>query len=363
VKFHLVAIVLTCATILCVSTNATSSLASDCVPSFPYSVGWLGGDAAYSIPLNDGRTVWLLGDSFIGAREAKSRVGSTMVANAIAISDCRDGHWHIEYYWNNRSGVHSARAFFDAGDSGFGYWPGDGFVDRGKLYVVLMRVEKTAAGGAFGFKFVGVDLATIVNPSDSPEQWSVSYLALARNELVSIVVQPPYAYLFGLLDDATHQHHGVILTRISLNRLSAPAKAIEHLARDGTWRIGADWRDARVIVQDCAPEFSVRYHPEIGKWILVQQQARLGSGQIGIRKADRLEGPWSAFQAQLSEPEMAKDGFRNQGIFCYAAKEHAELAPAPRTLLVTYVCNSEEFRRLTLDMSIYHPVVVRLKLP
>ena len=39
---------------------------------YPYRQGWLGGDAAYSVPLSPGRTLWLFGDTFIGAPTATS---------------------------------------------------------------------------------------------------------------------------------------------------------------------------------------------------------------------------------------------------------------------------------------------------
>jgi hypothetical protein len=34
-------------------------------PDFPYREGWLGGDAAYSIPIAPDTSLWLFGDSFV----------------------------------------------------------------------------------------------------------------------------------------------------------------------------------------------------------------------------------------------------------------------------------------------------------
>ena len=42
--------------------------AARCLPSFPFQDGWLGADAAYSIPLPDGRSVWIFGDTLYGER-------------------------------------------------------------------------------------------------------------------------------------------------------------------------------------------------------------------------------------------------------------------------------------------------------
>ena len=72
----------------------SSTRADSCTPSFPYDRGWLGADAAYSIPLDNDRTLWLFGDTFCApliAPKPGPRAGSSMIANSIAISSCRAG--------------------------------------------------------------------------------------------------------------------------------------------------------------------------------------------------------------------------------------------------------------------------------
>jgi hypothetical protein len=80
-KFLLIAIVLLSA----------RSVHASCIPSFAYADGWLGGDRAYSNPLDAGRGFWLFGDSFVGAQQPGSRARSRMIYNAAAISTCPAG--------------------------------------------------------------------------------------------------------------------------------------------------------------------------------------------------------------------------------------------------------------------------------
>ena len=342
---------------------ASSVWADACLPSFPYSGGWLGADAAYSIPLSDERELWLFGDTFVSAdpMQMQTRAGATMVTNSIAISSCRGGKWTIKYHWRPSAEGHKPRPFFDSGKDAFYYWPLDGFVYGKTLYVALLRVTKTGERGQFPFKQLGVDLAAISNADAEPRNWHISYFDLSESELafpgVSIVVRPPYVWMFGPMLDARHKRQAVILTRLSLDRLDRPAESLEYLTASGKWRAAPIRTDAKKLVARGQADFSVRYHPEIGKWVLVQQQSGLHSRQIGIRTSARLEGPWSAFRSLMDEPEKRS---HRRGILCYAAKEHPSFESASGALVVTYVCAMRDFGKVIADMSGYRPIVTQL---
>ncbi len=340
--------------------------AEPCIPSFPYDRGWLGGDAAFSIPLSNERELWLFGDSFVSAdrKQTQTRAGAAMVSNSIAISSCRGGKWTIKYQWRRPPDGRNPRAVFDSRTDAFFYWPLDGFLYGKTLYVALLRVTNTGARGPFAFKFLGVDLAKIAHADEEPRNWSISYLHLTSGEVsypgVSIVVRPPYVWMFGVMDHSRQNRQAAILTRISLDRLDRPAESLEYLAAGGKWRAAPIGADAEEIIAQGQADFSVRYHPEIGKWVLVQQQPGFLSGQIGIRTSARLEGPWSPFHSLMHEPEMRHHRTRRKRVFCYAAKEHTSFESAPGTLVVTYACNGWNIRQVIADMSIGRPIVTQL---
>jgi hypothetical protein len=188
----------------CIVVCSASRVAALCIPSFPYDGGWLGGDAAYSIGLSASKSVWLFGDSFVGEPGRKTRIGSKMVSNTIAISSCAGGSWHIRYYWRNR-GAESPQPFFSSGVELFHYWPLDGFYIRGTLYVALAKIVDQPKGGPFGFEMIGVRLAKIANPLDDPTRWAVEYLDLSDSKVafpgVATIASGDYVYLYTVLDD------------------------------------------------------------------------------------------------------------------------------------------------------------------
>ena len=339
----------------------TTSWCAQCTPSFPEKEGWLGGDAAYSVPLDVDRSLWLFADTYVGFPAQKTRRGTRLVANSIAISNCRDDSFNIHYYIPaQRAGV--SLPFFDSATSAYRYWPMDGFTYDGRLYVVLSGIAAKPGGTPFDFKMVGVKLAAIKNPLDDPSRWSIEYSEVASGPVafpgVAAVLARRWVYLFAVLADVDHPTHPLMLTRIALEHLDKPAASMEYLAKDGGWKHGLDWSDARIVIEDGHTEMSVRYHPHIRKWVAVQQKPGIGTG-AGVRTADHLEGPWSAFEGWFLMAEPPHDA--DDKIFCYAAKEHIEFA-RDSDIVITYVCNSFDPAKLADDMSLYRPQVVRLPL-
>src|SRR6266436_564179 len=148
-------------------------------PDFPYKDGWLGGDAAYSVPFASNQSLWLFGDSFVGDSNARSRASSKLVRNSVGISTHDDtSGWSIKYFWK-RKGKSDPKAFFEPKEgAGYFYWPMDGFQAGEKLYIALSRVRTIDKGGPFNFEITGVDLACISNYILPPEKWKIEYVEL-----------------------------------------------------------------------------------------------------------------------------------------------------------------------------------------
>ncbi|MGB7191482.1 MAG: hypothetical protein WBD10_15200, partial [Acidobacteriaceae bacterium] len=143
---------------------------------FPYQQGWLGADGAYSVSLGSGRSLWFFGDTFVGAPGAKSRKQPTaFVRNTVGISQCSGQHCTFKYYWRGQNTAKPGEIFAAPGKDWF--WPLDGFIYKGTLYVALMQMHADGSG-AFGFAFSGSQLASIQNYTDPPSQWTVRYQPL-----------------------------------------------------------------------------------------------------------------------------------------------------------------------------------------
>lgn len=291
-----------------------------------------------------------------------------MVSNTVGVSTCDGGKWSIRYYWNDQDSK-EPRAFFDSGSQEYRFWPLDGFIRNETLYVAMIQVRNKSEGGQFGFEHVGVKLASISNPSAPPNQWKVKYLDLISGLVafpgVSIIKKGDYVYLYTVLDDDAHKHHPMILTRILLKRLQQPKENIEYLAKDGRWRPGVGWEDAKVIMEKGSTEMSVRFHPKLKRWIAVYGKPEFLSNEVILRTAPSFMGPWSPLKTIYRIPEMnPENAGHDKDTFCYASKEHVEFGEdSAKTLTLTYVCNSFDFGKQVENMRIYFPQTVTLEIP
>jgi hypothetical protein len=370
-----------------------SDVAQRCWPEFPYQDGWLGGDAAYSVPLSESETVWLFGDSFVAASEQRDRTGSAFIHNSVAVSRCdRNGAWRIEYAWG-RGANGEPRAFLARGKADAWWWLFDGFVHAGRLYLGLLEVEKTPPQGPLQmpFAFTGVQLGRIENPGAPPQDWRVEVVTLtsqpAHPRLLpasSFVEADEHLYLFSFLDRNDGRYPRG-LARLPLRVLDGEtqdvSQAVEYLSRDGSWRPGLDATDVKILMDDTATEMSVRHHAALDLWIAIYNYPDVGesfpeqrpSDTVWVRTAPRLEGPWSERRSLYHIPELAPSylGGHDPNTGCYAAKEHPQFASGQR-ITFTYVCNLftgrgqdplDILQRLLGDMGLYRPIPVTVDLP
>jgi hypothetical protein len=339
-----------------------------CTPEFPLqhgmAQGWLGADAAYSIPLSDGRDVWIFGDTLFGEQRAIHGNIPTMVRNSIGVSTCLDGHWKLDYVIRKDAQGHAAD-FFKAQHPNTWYWALDGFVSGKDLWVTLLCVRNAPAqSAAMAFETCGTDLARISSPGPDPQQWKIDYFPLVPDGAraypsATAVVDGGYAYIFALKESDTRP---LLATRISLDGLSDPAGNLEYLAGDDQWRRGFDPAKAMPVMQKGAPELSIRYHPERKQWIAVMFDPEAFSSKILLRTAPSLTGPWTQGEVIYQVPEMRPQnpGYDKE-TFCYAGKEHPEFERDD--LLFTYVCNTFDVSKLGTNLNIYYPRVVRMAMP
>jgi len=349
------------------------------VSFYPYRGRWHGADVAYSIQLAPERYLWLFGDTFVGSPDTQRIPGDSMPRNSIGIAECTSlKECHLTYAWiSHPSGPPSS--FFETGTAEF-YWPLDGFVSGDTLYVVLQKMHTAGDGGAFGFDYSGVVLASVKNFLDPPTLWKIVYQPiLSGNTVIPGVaavgptaakasddpsVSAGYAYFFTWVKNG--QSPEVALMRLPSTSLDDAALSTGHwqyLTKSGAWNA---WttpaslpKDVKTIVRGNYTEFTVVYHPELHRWLMTLPGGFLDGAAL-LSHADSLAGNWSAPdpiykfpEAQPSDPDHAPN------VFCYAAKEHAELE-IKGTFTFTYACNSMKIAEVLANPRLYHPVVVNL---
>jgi hypothetical protein len=235
-------------------------------------------------------------------------------------------------------------------------------------------------GGAFGFDYSGVVLASVKNFMDPPTLWKIVYQPiLSGNTVIPGVAAvgpaaaesstdpsaaPGYAYFFTWVKNGHSPE--VALTRLpstSLDDATLSSGKWQYLTKSGAW---SSWttpvsvpKDAKVLVRGNYTEFTVVYHPELRRWLMTLPGGIL-EGAALLSHADSLTGSWSTPESFYNFPEsQASNPDHAPNVFCYAAKEHPELE-AQSTFTFTYACNSLKLEEVLANPRLYHPVVVNM---
>lgn len=313
-----------------------------CVPEFPLTDGFLGADGAYSVPLDEGRSLWLFGDTFIG----ETRADAALVPNTAAISHCRDG-FRVAYHW--RRGPEPA-AIFASDTPDVAYWPLDGALIDGTLHVFLMR-KRTTGAGPFDFVIEGVDEAVVAEWSDAPERWQAEIAPVTREAGLllgaSILREGEWLYL-AAADLGPKSQPTLLFRRLAQGGRPAAGGTVETWTAGG-WRTGLLREAALPILPEGASELSIRRSGDEYVAAYLPTFAR----EIAIATAPELTGPWRVVK-RIGVGDVGAE------VFCYAAKEHVQLA-AGAERIGTYACNAAGERVLT-DLSLYRPKPFRFRL-
>jgi hypothetical protein len=269
------------------------------------------------------------------------------------------------------------------------FWPMDGFVYNGTLYLAFMQMHATGSGGAFGFAYSGAQLASIGNFTAAPSQWSIAYQTLNTGGSAvpgaSIVVdQGPngnpdptnpqganYAYFFTVVPASSSSAPPYMaLLRLPLAELSTAARPgntdWEYLTTASSWSALPDAdttlpSDNAAVINPGATEMTVRYHSSTNQWLAVYPLGLDNAAYYALSSS--MTSSWGQSESLYSYPEMQPSNPNyTPNVFCYAAKEHTELESTGQ-LVFTYACNSTQPSDVTNNMNLYRPVVVQQSLP
>lgn len=337
--------------------------ASGFTPQFPFKDGWLGGDTVASIPLDGRHTIlWLFSDTYVRQDTGTNRQGAGMVHNTLAITTWNGHSTNIEYYIRGRDQGAMTSFFPSPGSDTNGawwYWVQDGFQYNGKLYVFLPRFRHTggASGALSGFQEFAVDLAVLdhVDSEPNPLLWP---LTIEKDVLDSTNISPGistyidaaagYAYLWGANDTVVSgfNYRSFLLFRLPLTSLTNPAPHLQYYTTNRVWagNSGSTFSDAMAIMTGGAPDFSIRYHPDLGKYVDIQVDDGFPASYVWERTSRSPTNDWPAPTSATTLVTLADEpGYMPWPVFYYAAKEHLEFySPVTGRALLTYTDNSTD---------------------
>ena len=294
---------------------------------------WLGSDADYSLPLGDGRILWLFNDTLIATTPRHVRSEAAFVRNTVAIergSNPVDAS--MRFYWR-RNGSTPGSYFPEDGSRWF--WPQHGIrLGRG-LAVFLDRVKENPQGPpGFNFEGDGWRLAVIKDASVTPARWRFRLMTppptLARfNPGKAVNRVGRWVMSLALPARGGRPFPGYLL------RWQADDLAAGKLERAQWWAGRRGWVRASnlspaptPIVTNAGPECSLTFDRKLDRWILVRSEG-FGATTIVVSFAQTIEGPWSSPRNVFRPPESDRP---NANV--YAAKGHPELSGTD--LAVTY---------------------------
>lgn len=318
---------------------------------------WLGGDACYSVPLGEGRILWLFGDSFVDPAGSGDRRRSRMVRNTLAIQHGADpAAARVTFHWGE-AGDGAPAAFF-ADDGEHGYWPLHGVRLEGGPLLLFQTVVRATPGEGLGFAIDGWRIRRIDGVDGEPARWRATALRPPPTPFpctVGTAVWRDGDHVVALGTGGGAVHTG-LLCRFAVADLLADRVAPQ-------WWNGSAWAPADAapgpafVMPEAGPECSLHRERD-GSWLHVTSRG-FGATTLALRSAPAPQGPWGELTPVYTPPES-----RGPRPFVYAGKAHPELDAGPGWLAVTYAANAWDFAALfTPDgqRELYWPRFVRLR--
>ncbi len=311
--------------------------------------GVSGVDAGYSLPIGK-ETLWLFGDVFLlhPSDPQKRYVGS--VSNTALVTSARTIAGLRRYRFLTDPATGLARQVIPnlPGEGNeTRLWPGGGWYDAQarKVYLYWARIRTTGGGGPFDFRLEGHGLAA-ANAS-KPDEISFERLKTdAGDELwwpyadgkavygAAVVrgpeARPSHLYIVGVLERDGRKIGKMVRVPTSSIAHSGAYEYFSGSPDHPTWSPDPSTAADIEGLADFPSELSVAYNRCLGGYLAVHS--------VGITDRIRLslaDNPWGPYRqiAEIGSPHRAFEK-----AFCYAGKEHPELAEQNgKVICVTYV--------------------------
>jgi hypothetical protein len=323
-----------------------------------HGLAWLGGDVAASVPLDDGRSVWLYGDTLLGTLRTDCQDGEAycdrvadedvFIANSVGIMPPGG---RVAFHWRREGG--GAAPIFGPSERDEILWPLAVVRLGDHLLIAANRQMRTA-----GLRPVGNTYLLVEDARGPPEGWTVTRHAMpgvgaledpreALTWTTALVPVGPDVYVVGQRGVGFYAR--TVLARMEREAITRPGwqPAPEYLldAAPGqtTWsRVLDVARLHDVAGLPGTTEATIEQHPELG-WLTF----RLAPFGDAIRQysASSLEGPWHDDGVAYTLPapwrgpcHAPADACPGGGWIAYGVKSHPELA-APGEVVLTYNVN------------------------
>lgn len=313
------------------SAWATAAYKDTAVTSFfRRTTGHIASDGGFTIKLDNGNVLWLMGDSHINDYRASDGTMNWLfqVRNAGLLQPPNDWTWqHTQTLIGNSASVPSYIKYTE--DPNFWTWPSAGYQHGDTIYVYCPNLHKTGDGD-FGFGSGGFDQLAKIR---YPDMTVVGYQQLQDFNGINFGITflnrgDGYMYVYG--NNSTFITSNLYLARFPVNNVAAP-----WTFWDGTG-FNTDVKKAKIIGTGMSNGVSINYVN--GKYLIVSTEFSVSCNEghrIYLSTSDSPTGPFTANKAIYDIPDTTQGNYP----FFYAAIIHPEFTNSKGEVLITYAIN------------------------
>lgn len=328
---------------------------------FHRTSGWIASDGALSVPLSDGRTLWLMGDSHIDDFDETTGTIPLLfqVRNAALLQPACDWDWtNTQTLIGSGAGIKSL--FKETKNDSVWLWPGNGIQIEDTVFIYCSELTKFGSG-SLGFRSTGNEMWAKMK---FPEMEVVGYQHLPDFEGINFGAgfiaadDKEHVYAFGQKLVPETAGSNVFVGRFQVENPDAPWEYWD----------GSAWN---IDIKKLVPVAQAVISPHVTKigetFLVLSTELSVGCDQgrtIFLSKGQKAAGPFDEMMALYT----IDDTVRGHYPFFYSVAAHPQFSDenSSENLLVTYCINGYtpcfEPENGRLNPNHYRPRAIRLSL-
>jgi hypothetical protein len=313
----------------------------------PKGEGFTGSDGTYSVELPNGKTVWIFGDTFIGNVTSDNRrlkTTPTYIRNSFVMFE---GDQLITFQQGKphefKSMMIPPEVSGGKDENELWYWPGDGFIENGKLNVFVSKFSQQNHNDMWAFNFLGTELIEFSLPDFKPQRVD------RINDLDSIhyghavLESENFLYIYGLKNEFPY------VARAEKEKVREPWEFY-----NGHQWVRTAYEAAPILQFSGSEQFSV--FEWRGIYVMIMQEGHLGRKIYSFTSKTPF-GPWEN-QKMIYETPILDNC---PDCWTYNALAHPQFIE-DEMLLISYNTNSMKMQDHYDNALIYRPRFIRVPL-
>lgn len=303
-----------------------------------------GADGSISVPLPNGVSVFLWGDSFYGDVNGNTRPSTAPFISGNSLSVVNDTSSRT-IIGGTRETPETLFAAIQKNDKRTVLWPEHGFYRNGKLYLFYANIVITG-NGTFDFYWHSLDFITAdVKKFNIMKRQNLSSASMDGIHYgFGCIDEGEYIITYGSRDDGGISH--LYLARFPFNDKTDDIGPMEFWSGSGWTTDSQKSVPLSFNMVSVSEQFSVFKYKD--KYILITQER--GADGIYSYVASNVYGPWKKGKCLYHTPEMG----RKKGWITYNAMAHHQYIKDGQ-LLISYCVNTLDLAQLWADVESYRP--------